>query len=239
MMQFLTGAIIVPVYCFTHWVFEPVRTRTTRQQRQSSYIYGILPAMLIGHYSLVLLAHCSPSLDTRHAAILLWQPFPIYISILYLLFSYLLPTRITKYEVRSWDVASFTLSIMAVLTGASWTYTFFNAPFSMATIFLPPEIMQVLTGFMHFDLTFTSIIRRLLQWDAVFSFGPVFLWLIYLHADLRTAGMSGLSWTVLLGRALIATLLLGPALGVTILWLDREDMLLANDSSLVNPEKEI
>ncbi|KAK3061592.1 hypothetical protein LTS18_005855, partial [Coniosporium uncinatum] len=98
-----------------------------------------------------------------------------------------------------------------------WWYTLTQAPFPAATIFLP-----------SWDVPREDWIRTVcnfVQWDYVLMSGSALLWLGYLFADLKGAGMVGESWVVVVGYAVLATVVGGPGAAVGLGWLWREEVL--------------
>jgi len=98
-----------------------------------------------------------------------------------------------------------------------WWYTFTRAPFPAAAIFLP-----------SWDVPTRDWMRTVcnfVQWDYVFMSASALLWLGYLFADLKRAGMVEESWVVVVGFAVLATVVGGPGAAVGLGWLWREEVL--------------
>jgi len=113
----------------------------------------------------------------------------------------------------------------------TWLITLFRAPFDVSVIFIPQELLSVLSSYFgsHTRLTtttdFPQLIGRFLQYDYIFLFGSVYVWLVYSFWDLRAAGMFKEGWTRFFAFSMLATMVGGPSVACAGLSLWREHIL--------------
>jgi hypothetical protein len=223
-MQFFGVGVLMAVYSFIHYIQSPVENFRARDLRLTdmSYTASVLPVMILGHY---IPLYCSflPDIDpqTRHMWNWIWQPFPVYVSIL----QFVLKRTVMSDTVRedrinnpSRDLPTirYTIGTLCAISAATWWYTLYAAPFSWATLFIP-NIALNQTG--------DEYIRMFLQFDQIFAIGACFLWLMYLYGDMKTAGMMEDSWVSIVLKGAASLVVIGPGATVGLGWLYRERLL--------------
>jgi hypothetical protein len=194
-----------------------------------AYTCTVLPSVLLAFYIPHYVSHLHPSLRVRHATNWIWQMFPIWVAVLQQLFKRtdLVPDTAERDRMRSptrdWTAIRVTVGAGVALSVGVWVYMLSMSPFSPVTIFIPhltpppPEH--------HDEGDWMLVLRNFVQYDHLFRFGGALLWLGYLLADLKAAGMVEESWIRIVVSAIIATLALGPGASVGLGWLWREDVL--------------
>jgi hypothetical protein len=223
-MQFFGVGVVMAVYCFIHYIQSPVENFRARDLRLTdmSYTVSVLPAMIVAHY---IPLYCSflPSIDpqTRHMWNWIWQPFPVYVSILqFVLKKTVMPDTVREDRIdnpsRDLPTIRYTIGTLCAISTATWRYTLYAAPFSWATLFVPNIAL---------DQTGDEYIRMFLQFDQIFAIGACFLWLMYLYSDMKRAGMMEDSWISIVLKGAASLVVMGPGATVGLGWLYRERLL--------------
>lgn len=223
-MQFFGIGVLMPLYCFVHYVQSPIENFRARDWRLTDmgYTASVLPVLVLAHY-VPNYGSFLTSIDpqTRHMWNWIWQPFPVYISILqFILKKTIMPNTAQKDRIRnpSRDLATiqYTIGILCALSAVTWWYTLYAAPFSWMTLFVP-NLAPNQTG--------DEYIRMFLQFDEIFSMGACALWLLYLYGDMKKAGMMNDSWIGIVLKGGVSLIALGPGVTVGLGWLYRERLL--------------
>ena len=223
-MQFYGIGVLMALYCFVHYVQSPVENFRAKDLRLTDmgYTASVLPVLILAHYVPNFgsyLSFIDP--QTRHIWNWIWQPFPVYVSILqFVLKKTVMPDTVQKDRIenvnRDLPTIHFTIGSLCALSAATWWYTLYAAPYSWTTLFVP-SIAANQTG--------DEYIRMFLQFDEIFSMGACFLWLLYLYGDMKKAGMMNDSWISIILKGTISLVSLGPGVTVGLGWLYRERLL--------------
>lgn len=223
-MQFFGIGVLMPLWCFVHYIQSPIENFRARDMRLTdlSYTASVLPVMLLTHY-LPTFVSFSAWIDpqTRHAATWIWQPFAVWTTILqFTLKKTVMPDAIQedriKNPIRDLPVIKYTIYSLCAISAATWWSTLYTAPFSPATLFLPNVAAMK---------THDEFIRLFLQFDEVFSMGVCMLWMLYLFGDLKRAGMLEASWLSIVGKGLVILVATGPGVTFGLAWWWREQLL--------------
>ncbi|KAJ4361867.1 hypothetical protein N0V83_010808 [Neocucurbitaria cava] len=223
-MQFYGIGTLMALYCFAHYVQSPIENFRARDLRLTDmgYTATVLPVLVLAHYipnAGAFLSFIDP--ETRHKWEWIWQPFPVFISILQIVLKRtIMPNTVDKDRLDNvyadLPTINFTILSLCALSAGTWLYTFARAPFSMLTLFIP-DFAATQTG--------DEYIRLFLQLDQHFSFGACFLWLLYLFGDMKKAGMMTDSWLSIIFKGAATLVLVGPGVTVGLGWLWREQIL--------------
>lgn len=223
-MQFYGIGVLMALWCLVHYAQTPIEKFRARDMRLTSIAYtaSVLPVILLTHYLPNLVSFTTwidPSI--RHAANWIWQPFPVWITILqFLLKKTVMPDTVQEDRLnnvyRDLPTIKYTVYSLCAISTATWWYTLYQSPFSPATLFVP-DITALETG--------DDFIRTFLQFDQIFSMGACMLWLLYLFGDLKRAGMMDASWPSIVGRGLATIVLAGPGVAFGLGWWWREQLL--------------
>ena len=223
-MQFFGVGVLMALWCMVHYVQTPIQNFRARDMRLTdlSYTASVLPVILLTHYipnSLSFAEWLDP--QYRHMANWLWQPFPVWTTILqFVLKKTVMPDTVKEDRIKNPDrdlpVIKYTIYSLCTISTATWWYTLYSAPFSPAQLFVP-NISAAKTG--------DEFTRLFLQFDEIFCLGSCFLWLLYLFGDLRRAGMMENSWVSIVGRGLATTVVAGPGVAIGLGWWWREQLL--------------
>lgn len=212
------------LYCFVHYIQSPIENFRAKDLRLTdmSYTASVLPIIILVHY---IPNHASFSTfldpETRHKANWIWQPFPVYISILqFVLKKTVMPATVQRDRTENvtHDILTiyYTVGTLCAISAGVWWYTLYSAPVSLVTLFIPSLAM---------GQTGDGAIRMFLQFDEIFSLGACFLWLLYLYADMKSAHMMNASWIGILFKGAISLIAFGPGVTIGLGWVYRESIL--------------
>jgi hypothetical protein len=186
------------------------------------YTASVLPILLLVHY--IPNAACFSSFldpQTRHTWNWIWQPLPVYISVLqFVLKKTVMPDTFKRDRIdnpsRDLPTIRYTIGTICAISTATWWYTLYAAPVPWTTLFVP-NLGAGQTG--------DEYVRLFMQCDQIFSMGAMLLWLLYLYGDLKTAGMMDDSWLSVLFKGTVLLAVGGPGVTVGLGWLYRERLL--------------
>jgi hypothetical protein len=213
--------VLLALYCFIHYIQSPIENFRARDMRLTdmSYTASVLPVLILVHY-IPNFASFSTYLDPqmRHAWTWIWQPFPIYASVLqYVLKKTVMPDTVQQDRLgnteRDMPTINFTVGSFCALSAATWWYTIYSSPYSLATLFIP-NLEAGQSG--------DAYVRMFLQFDEIFAVGAVLLWLLYLYGDMKNAGMMTDSWISIVLKGAVSLVALGPGATFGLGWLYRE-----------------
>lgn len=239
--QGVSTAITIPIFLSINWTLAPISVFSSRDFRLTDlrWTRSILPTLVLAHYVPTYIAHFAPDFATRYVAISFWQFVPIWISIVHYGLSRFMPDTVAsdrlRAPLRDLTTIRLTVGIPAVLSAITWITTIVKSPFSLSTIFLPQELypyLYILASNMNQQpiptpppTDFPHLITRFLQYDYLFFFTSVFIWLAYSFWDLRAAGMFREGWPAFLAVAAVMLAVGGPAVACASLFLCREQIL--------------
>ncbi|KAH7348538.1 hypothetical protein BKA65DRAFT_594347 [Rhexocercosporidium sp. MPI-PUGE-AT-0058] len=219
--------VIGPIYFFFHYVLIPSTKFHAADNRHvpMHLVKTILPTLVLG-YAVPTIAIYWPTsrISTLQTWNFIWQPFPIYLSILHGIFSRLLPNteRIDRITNIKGDLFYLRLIylITFLLSSMTWIYTIFASPTPIYQVFI--------SGIMNTGANFTTLeegMRMFLKYDEIFSFGSAAIWVLLCFGDLKREGRLTASW----GKVLLVfggmSLGLGPGAGLVGMWWWRENVL--------------
>jgi hypothetical protein len=239
-MQFFGIGVLMAIYCFVHYIQSPIEIFRASDMRLTDmgYTATILPVLILAHYIPNYGSYLS-TIDpqTRHMWNWIWQPFPIYVSILqFVLKKIVMPDTVQRDRLenvnRDLPTIYFTIGSLCALSAATWYtcilllvkslltfsrwYTLYTAPFAWFTLFVP-NLTEGQTG--------DEYIRMFIQFDEIFSMGACFLWLLYLYGDMKRANMMADSWGSIVLKGVVSLTAFGPGVTIGLGWLHRERLL--------------
>jgi hypothetical protein len=230
-MQFFGAGVLMALYCFVHYVQSPVENLLAKNMRLTDmgYTASVLPVLTLAHY----IPHFGSFMtltdpQTRHIWAWIWQPFPVYISILqFLLKKIVMPDTAQKGHAgnsnRDLSTIRFTIRSLCALSAVTWWYTLHTVPCSWAKFFIP-SIAAGQTG--------DEYIRMFMQFDEIFAMSACFLWLLYLYGDMKRVGIMDDSWINIVSKGTFLLVTLGPGATVGFGWLYRETLLSNNHANV-------
>ncbi|KAF4334085.1 hypothetical protein FBEOM_12096 [Fusarium beomiforme] len=225
---------LAPIFFFLFYVFTPAYKLTT----PSLYSPGLapcialLPTIVLGYYITHFPSFFHSSLETRNWWNWIWQLFPIWGSIIMLILSKMISQtkeHSSKALKQELNAIRLTVGIISVISTGTWWYTILNMDSTIFQVFIPQ----------HFLTTPQDPIlglRTVIQFDYICCYSAGFLWLAYHFKDLENVGICSISWI----RAACASAglgcLLGPGTMFTLLWLLREELLVATQTDIKKAE---
>jgi hypothetical protein len=218
--------VVSPLYYFLYYMSTPIEKLQASDMRlgKMNYALVLLPTLILTYYIPGYSMFYWPTLAGRESWLFLWQMFPVWISLITMFLSSLIPdtTFTDRFEAPTRDlpVVRYTVGSLAAASSFVWLVTCMNAFMrgGILAVFIPQNLPSQTTDFAAFT-------REFLKFDEIFLFGNTFLWLTYLFWDLKHAGMLQKSWIQLLTYLVGSVLLLGPGATAGLGWLWREHIL--------------
>ena len=221
--QFLGIGVVAPLYFGLHYASSQIGNFKALDHRLTNLAYTrtILPVMVFGYYAPHFIAYFASSLSVRYQAISIWQLFPVWLCSLQSIFAKtIIPATIKKDRIhaplRDLPIIRYTIGSLTLLSGVVWIYTVVMSPFSLRSIFVP-----------QWDYSHTNWVdctRNVLQYDSIFCWMSVILWLVYLFMDLKHAGMVTQTWPKILVAVGLVVVCFGPGAMLGLGWLWREEI---------------
>ncbi|KAH9219751.1 BcBOA8 protein [Leptodontidium sp. 2 PMI_412] len=219
--------VVAPIYFFLHYIFIPSTKFHAADNRQVPIhlVKTMLPTLVLG-YVLPTVAMYWPTspISTLQAWNFIWQPFPIYLSILHRILSRLLPNNERADRINNIKGDLFYLRLIylttALLSSSIWIYTFLTSPTPLFQVFL--------SGLLNTEAKFKTLeecIGMFLKYDEVFCFGSAAIWVLLCFWDLKREGRLTAGWAKVLVVFGGMSLGLGPGAGLVGMWGWREDIL--------------
>ncbi|KAI3326278.1 hypothetical protein HD806DRAFT_532925 [Xylariaceae sp. AK1471] len=239
--QTVGGAVIIPLYYLTHTLSTKSDTYYRSGRAVSlPYARGLLFSLVVG-YLVPTLAMYIPGLSAETAQLLtfIWQPAPLFVNILLLISSFLLPSTSTassRRGVKNLDVKHLkrVYAVVGTVSAINHVITLYvcatssNPQLSFSYVFLPNRDiwMQSTTAGLHY----------IFQIDWWGCFMPTLFWCwvaVYdVHRLLLGAAASTtqlIKWAVYIVALTVA---LGPGGMLAVVWSWREDRLIMIESGV-------
>jgi hypothetical protein len=225
-------SVIGPVYFFLQYIISSFQD--LKKAGPSSIIiqqsWRILPTVVIAYLIPHFYMYLSPSLESRHYWTWIWQPFPIWGSIILSLLS--VPSYFTGTSFRNsprpsvpyWTVYFF----MALSIGVHW-YTLLSSGVSPQQLWIPFSLYPLS------DITLA--VRSCLLWDQLCAYGAGYVWLALQLHDLKRGMAVSWSWEKIIVGYLLLLLSTGPGATFVLGWLVREKFLVDAIDSTTKQEK--
>ncbi|KAI1408441.1 hypothetical protein F5Y13DRAFT_172453 [Hypoxylon sp. FL1857] len=235
--QVIGGAIIAPLYYATY-VFTSAGDAYYFQGREvpSGYARALLPSVVLGYLVPTVALYYVPWSDVKMVQYLtaFWQPSPIYVSALLLLFSFLVPSSSPSAVAKNGDVkylkrVYLVAGLVSTVTHVSTLYfclTSDNPQLSLSYVFLPNRA--------SWKDSMALGLHYIFQVDFWGAFGAALFWCWLATYDvLRILGKPGVGDLVktVLGLAFF-TLVAGPGTTIALVCNWREDRLVMIESGI-------
>ncbi|KAF5598035.1 hypothetical protein FPCIR_3308 [Fusarium pseudocircinatum] len=219
---------LAPIFFFLFYIFTPAYRLTTPSLYRPGVApcLAILPTVVFGYYVTHFPSFFHSSLQGRNCWNWIWQLFPIWGSIIMLLLSKIIPQpkeqtpRIIKQE---HNAIRLTIGVVSAISTATWWYTILNMDSTIFEVFIPQ----------HFLTTPQDPIlglRTVIQFDYICCYAAGFLWLAYHFKDLENVGVCSISWIRAGCASVVLGCLLGPGTIFPLIWLLREELLVATQA---------
>ncbi|KAF5236744.1 hypothetical protein FANTH_11151 [Fusarium anthophilum] len=225
---------LAPIFFFLFYIFTPAYKLTTPSLYRPGVApcLAILPTVVLGYYITHFPSFFHSSLEARNWWNWIWQLFPIWGSVIMLILSKTIPQpkeqtpRSIKQELNAIRLAIGVISIISTLT---WWYTILNMDFSLFEVFIPQYFLTTpqdpILG-----------LRTVIQFDYICCYSAGFLWLAYHFKDLENVGICSISWIRAGCASVVLGGLLGPGTMFPLIWLSREELLVATQADVKKSE---
>ncbi|KAK4185129.1 hypothetical protein QBC35DRAFT_29347 [Podospora australis] len=227
--------------CFTfgnNWMTEKEKKPSTAATRglNDTGARFMLPIMLLFHTFEISMGYFASTPETRHFFTWTWEFLPLWAGLTDALLSRLLrrarnsssPSSsssglgcLVLKAHRIMPQIEIQVVFMALISGVTWAWMVFFAPYSLGEILLPPKVAHGSRWFDQEGLIAHS--RLVMQVDNLCTFGASFLALGFELADLYAAGLLK-SGTIFEMAAVfpIVVAMLGPGAGLVFAWIWKE-----------------
>ena len=222
--QLLGLSVVAPLHGFLHYVLSPIEVFGALDRRLTNlrYTRAVLPASIVAWIIPLYAAYLHPSLPARQIWLFVWQLYPVWFWLSSWAFSRLFADTVDHdaftAPTRDLPYIRLTVGAPAVLAAGFWIGAVLLGPYGLREIFVPTTLPRLTANLSDAALEFLRI-------DELVIFGSVFLWLAYLFADLKRAGMLGTGWPALLVFATVGVFAVGPGATAGLGWLWREEIL--------------
>ncbi|CAH0055399.1 unnamed protein product [Clonostachys solani] len=214
--------ILFPIYFFILYVKSPLsklKTPTARSIPASDAV-AVLPTVALAYYSSQLPSQLHANYEARLWYTWVWQIYPVWGSAIFFVLSKTLGPALAPKQAMSVLKPTFAFFIASNII--SYWYMLLTSGISFFDIMVPIYFIEA-------PPSAEEVLRTIVQYDYVFTFGAMALWLAYSFCDLKAAGIMKTSWVTILVVALATSCSAG--LGTTLLagWLWREQLLSTQD----------
>ncbi|GJN69675.1 hypothetical protein PLICBS_003725 [Purpureocillium lilacinum] len=221
--QIIPVGLLGPLYYFALSVLAPLDqllASSDARRLDTATIAAVLPTILLAYYVPHFGSYWPTSLEERHWWNWIWQLYGVWGSLLLL---FLTQSGLARFLVPSTRASAFlriSVGIFAAISTLTYWYAVLNADVSLLDALVPKYFIQNPQDGM-------VALRTILQYDYICSFGAVYCWLGYQYCDLKTTGLTRLSWLRIGTVAIAATAVFGPGSALLLGWYKREVILQA------------
>ncbi|KAF4501673.1 hypothetical protein FAGAP_2126 [Fusarium agapanthi] len=228
------GSCLAPIFFFLFYIFTPVYKLTTPSLHCPGVApcLAVLPTVVLGYYLTHFPSFFHSSLEARNWWNWIWQLFPIWGSVIMLILSKTIPQpkeqtlRTIKQEL---NVIRLTIGVISIISTLTWWYTVLNMDSSIFEVFIPQHFLNTpqdpILG-----------LRTVIQFDYICCYSAAFLWLAYHFKDLENVGICSISWMRAGCASAMLGGLLGPGTTFPLIWLLREELLVATQADVKKSE---
>jgi hypothetical protein len=193
---------------------------------------ALLPTVVLGYYVTHFPSFFHSFLEARNWWNWIWQLFPIWGSIIMLVLSKII-SQPKEQTPRKWkqelNAIRLAIGVISIISTITWWYTILNMDSSVFEVFIPQ----------HFLKTAQEPIlglRTVIQFDYICCYSAGFLWLAYHFKDLENVGVCSISWIRAGCASVVLGCLLGPGTMFPLIWLLREELLVATQPDVKKSE---
>lgn len=216
----------MPIYFYLHYLATPPRNYAATDSRLTNIAYArtLLPALTISYLIPFAAMFFYPDLSTRQFIHAVWQFFPITLSIIHRILSYLVvdTTKHDRIHNPTADIPSLrTTYLVTGLTSASvYLYLWTLSPYPLREVFFsalsnPGQVVK----------SIAPAAARFLRYDHMSTLGAGLYWTGLQLWDLKRARKTKMRWFKFLGSIVVTTVLLGPGAATAGFWYWREEVL--------------
>lgn len=228
--QFIPIGILGPIYFFSYYYYycslSPPRKLACPEATAISPIHAaaVLPAVALGYYLPHFPSYFHDDYGSRHWWNWIWQLYPVWGSIVFFVSTKVLAPVVVESGIRQaspstgTSATKATLGVVALVNTATFWYTVRNAEVPAVQLFIPAYFASP-PAEPH------VVMRTIIQYDYLCSFGATILWLCLSIRDLKAAGSVRAPWVVILGATVIVCGVCGLGTAMLLLWAWREEVL--------------
>jgi hypothetical protein len=217
---------LAPIYYFLHYVQSPLENYAAADNRltQIGAVKTIIPTVMLTYVIPGIAMFTVPGLTNRQWINgLIWQPFPIYASVLQRVLGRLVKDtthedRITNPE-ADMPYLRRAYGFAAATAACAYLYVRFASPVSLKEVFFhnlsdPLAPVTLMTG-----------AAKALRYDHICAFGAGAVWTMLSFYDLKRAKKLQAGWGKIVGVFAGTTLAFGPGAAMATMWAWREETL--------------
>ena len=244
-LQLFAGGVILPAY----YAISILTASAVPKRPRGNVVAkarALLPAILLGFFlpsAALFFAPSSFPLDVKQLIAAAWQPFPVWVSVIYMIFRFLSPAQRSEPEAQArtalkWVKRAYVVCGLSCAAAHVWvlyqTIYVEKSPESLLKIFVPYTLLPHLSRLpaqlpqVQDDVdTYRRAVRQFFQFDWLTTVTGGFIYFAWSH--LATAGAAKRSMGIVgwLVRMIVLTVLGGP--GAALAWaaISREERVFA------------
>lgn len=217
---------IAPIWYFLHYVQSPLENYSAADNRMTtiSSAKTIIPTITLSYILPSIAMFIAPQLSTRQWINgLIWQPFPIYASLLHRLLSKTVKDTTYMDRINNPEAdmphlrRAYGFATLAAAT--AYLYVRISSPVSLFNIFFkglsnPSKALPLIEG-----------AAKAIRYDQLAAFGAGALWVLLSFRDLKVKKRVRTSWLGVVGVFAGTTVVAGPGAAMGVMWAWREEML--------------
>lgn len=225
---------LAPIFFFLFYIFTPAYKLTTPSLYRpgAAPCMALLPTVVLGYYVTHFPSFFHSSLEARNWWNWIWQLFPIWGSIIMLVLSKII-SQPKEQTPRKWkqelNAIRLAIGVISIISTITWWYTILNMDSSVFEVFIPQHFLKTpqepILG-----------LRTVIQFDYICCYSAGFLWLAYHFKDLENVGVCSISWIRAGCASVVLGCLLGPGTMFPLIWLLREELLVATQPDVKKSE---
>ncbi|KAL3425892.1 FAD binding domain-containing protein [Phlyctema vagabunda] len=231
---------IAPIYFFLHYIQSPQENYHAADMRmtQMGPVKTIIPTVMLSYVIPSIAMMTASSLSTRQWINgLIWQPFPIYASLLQRLLSKTVQDTTDQDRIHRPE---------ADMPYLRYAYGFSTAAAAIANIYVrltsPLSLRDVFFKNLSSPtspLSVVDLITRYLRYDQIATFSAGAIWTMLHFRDLKKADKLKVGWARIVGVFAGTTLVAGPGAAMAVMWAWREEVLARSSRPLAGRKAEI
>jgi hypothetical protein len=219
--QIIAVGCTAPIFFFLAYVFAPEYKLTAPSLRRLSAgpYWALLPVLVLSYYVSHFPSYFSASLERRNWWNWIWQLYPVWGSGLMFVLSKALdkPTREPNTDRHRLRIA---MGACSSISMGTWWYSLASMKDYIFEVFLPQYLIT-------FPQDPNVGLRTVIQYDYICCFAAGYLWLAYHFRDMERVGVCRVPWFKAIGVSVVLGLVVGPGTLFPVLWLLREELLIA------------
>ncbi|KAG9249599.1 uncharacterized protein F5Z01DRAFT_631379 [Emericellopsis atlantica] len=221
--EFIVNALLAPLWFFAFSLYAYLVTSSpARAAISASDAATVLPTLILAYYPASLGMYFHRDYEARHWWSWVWQLYPIWGAAVFSISGRFLRPII---KLRTKHVLRTVVGAVALVNTSLWWYTIRHADVGLFKTFVPQSLL-------HLPEDPALPLRALFQYDQIGSFAAVSIWLLAAIGDMRTRGMTGVSFVALLLAGVGLTFVFGWGNAILLGWLWREELLAMHAESM-------